>query len=140
MRKFRCAIILPRWLAEHRMTWTHLSTLLVIVTLSDMCLPSGASMIWSYSWIIRGVVTLYGQMAEVHSRNWTCLCMIRVSVCVVSFMPLIRQFSEPQQTKAKMYSLLLYDFLREQELGTGRSPDTDKADSFHSQIRWAKLN
>ena len=33
-----------------------------------------------------------------------------------------------------------YEFLREQELGTGRSPDTDKADSFHGQIRWAKLN
>ena len=38
------------------------------------------------------------------------------------------------------FSYCLYKFLREQELGTGRSPDTDKADSFHGQIRWAKLN
>ena len=37
------------------------------------------------------------------------------------------------------FSYCLYDFLREQELGTGISPDTDKADSFHGQIRWAKL-
>ena len=37
-------------------------------------------------------------------------------------------------------SYCLYEFLRDQELGTGRSPDTDKADSFHEQIRWAKLN
>ena len=38
------------------------------------------------------------------------------------------------------FSYCFYEFLREQELGTGRSPDTDKADSFHGQIRWAKLN
>ena len=37
-------------------------------------------------------------------------------------------------------SYCLYDFLREQELGTGRSPITDKAISFHGQIKWAKLN
>ena len=38
------------------------------------------------------------------------------------------------------FSYFSYEFLRELELGTGRSPDTDKADSFHGQIRWAKLN
>ena len=38
------------------------------------------------------------------------------------------------------FSYCLYDFLREQELGTGGSPFTDKAVSFHGQIRWAKLN
>ena len=37
-------------------------------------------------------------------------------------------------------SLSFYEFIREQELGTGRSPDTDKADSFNRQIRRAKLN
>ena len=41
--------------------------------------------------------------------------------------------------EGEMYSLPPY-FLREQELGTGRSPETDKADSFHGQIRWAKFN
>ena len=38
------------------------------------------------------------------------------------------------------FSYCLHEFLREQELGTSRSPDTDKADYFHRQIRWAKLN
>ena len=33
-----------------------------------------------------------------------------------------------------------YEFLREQELGTGRSPDTDKADSFHGHTSWVKFN
>ena len=37
------------------------------------------------------------------------------------------------------FSYCLYDFLREQELGTGGSPITDKADSFHGQIRWEKI-
>ena len=39
--------LLTRWLAEHLMMWTCLSTLLCIVTFSEMCLPSGAIMIWS---------------------------------------------------------------------------------------------
>ena len=34
----------------------------------------------------------------------------------------------------------LYDFLRELDLGSGRSPDRDEADPFHEQTRWAKLN
>ena len=38
------------------------------------------------------------------------------------------------------FSYCLYDFLGEQELGTGGSPITDKAVSFHRQIRRAKLN
>ena len=38
------------------------------------------------------------------------------------------------------FSYFSYEFLRELDLGTGRSPDTDKAGSFHGQIRWAKLN
>ena len=33
-----------------------------------------------------------------------------------------------------------YDFLRELDLGSGRSPDRDEADPFHEQTRWAKLN
>ena len=38
------------------------------------------------------------------------------------------------------FSYCLYDTLRGQELGTGGSPITDKADSFHGQIRWEKFN
>ena len=44
---FRGVIFVPRWLAEHLMTWTCLSTLFCIVAFSDMCLPSGTVMIWS---------------------------------------------------------------------------------------------
>ena len=33
-----------------------------------------------------------------------------------------------------------YDFLRELDLGSGRSPDRDEADLFHGQTRWATLN
>ena len=40
-------IIVPRWLAEHLMTWTCLFTLFCVVAFSDMCLPSGTVMIWS---------------------------------------------------------------------------------------------
>ena len=102
-------------------------------------------MIGSYPWILNCVGTLYGQMAEVYLLIWTCVCMIRVSVCFVSFLPLIQQFTGPRQLPPYFRLILtfyycLYEFLRDQELGTGRSPDTDKADSFHGQIRWAKLN
>ena len=38
------------------------------------------------------------------------------------------------------FSYCLYDFLREQELGTGGSPIMDKAVSFHGQIKRSKLN
>ena len=34
----------------------------------------------------------------------------------------------------------LYEFLSEQELGTGRLPDTDKADSFQVQTVWVRFN
>ena len=33
-----------------------------------------------------------------------------------------------------------YEFLREQEVGTGRLPDTDKADPFHGQTIWVRFN
>ena len=52
--------------------------------LAGMQLWSGASMIWSYSWILHCVGTLYGQMAEVYLLNCTCIWMIHVSVCCSS--------------------------------------------------------
>ena len=123
-------------------------------------------MIWSYPWILHCVGTLYGQMAEVYLLNRTCLCMICVSVCVVSFLSIVQQFVEPRQLPpeyadyqdhnsppmlrvpcledrtmaVQTFSYCVYDFLSEQELGTGGSPDTDKTDSFHEQSRRAKLN
>ena len=33
-----------------------------------------------------------------------------------------------------------YEFLREQELGTGRLPETDKVDFFYRQTSWVKFN
>ena len=71
-----------------------------------------------------------------------CLCVFRQ---LLAFNPAVHQTASGE---GKMYSLppyfrliltfsyCLYEFLREQELGTGRSP----ADSFNGQIRWARLN
>ena len=75
-----------------------------------------------------------------------CLCVCRQ---LLAFNPAVHRTTSGE---GEMYSLLpyfrliltfsycLYKFLREQELGTGRSPDTDKVDSFKGQIRWARLN
>ena len=98
--------------------------------LTGMHLLSGASMIWSYSWILHCVGTLYGQMVEVYLLIWTCVCMIRASVCFVSFLPLIQQFTGPRQLPPYFRLILtisycLHEFLREQELETNISPDTD---------------
>ena len=66
----------------------------------------------------------------------TCLCMLR---CVVSFFSLIQQFPSAMfQTDLDIYCF--YEFLRELDLGSGRSRDRDKTDPFHGQTRWAKLN
>ena len=106
-------------------------------------------MIWSYSWILSGVVTLYDQMAEVYLLNWTCLCMILVCHQLLAFNAAVLRtvagkgemyFLPPFFRLILTFSYFSYEFLRELELGTGRSPDTDNADSFHGQIRWAKLN
>ena len=68
---------------------------------------------------------------------------------LLSFAPAVHRTSSGE---GEMYSLppyfrlilticyCFYEFLREQELRTGRLPDTDKADSFHGQTRWAKFN
>ena len=71
------------------------------------------------------------------SRHDPFLCVCRQ---LLAFNPAVHRTASGE---GKMYSLppcfrliltfyyCLYEFLREQELGTGRSPDTDKADSFH---------
>ena len=107
--------------------------------LTGMHLLSGASMIWSYPWILHCVGTMYGQMAEVYLLIWTCVCMICVSVCFVSFLPLIQQFTGPRQLPPYFrliltFSYCLHKFLREQELETDRAPDTDMTDSFHDNV------
>ena len=46
----------------------------------------------------------------------------------------------PAVHRTAPFAIRLYDFLRDQELGIGGLHITDKADSFHGQIRWEKLN
>ena len=59
----------------------------------SMQLRSGDSMIRSYSWILHGVRTLYGQMAEVNSPDLTFINMISTSVCCTSFFLIIEQIA-----------------------------------------------
>ena len=75
-----------------------------------------------------------------------CLCVCRQ---LLAFNPAVHRtasgegemyFLPPYFRLILTFSYCLYEFLREQELGTGRSPDTDKADSFNGQIRWERLN
>ena len=93
-------------------------------------------MIWSFPWIFHCVGTLYGQMAEMYLLIWTCVCMIRLSVCFVSFLSLIQPFTGSRQLPPYFrliltFSYCLHEFLREEELVTNRSPDTDMTDSFY---------
>ena len=70
-------------------------------------------MIWSYSWILHCVSTLYGQMAEVNSLNCRCIKMISASVCFFSFLLLIHS---PFFRLILTFSYCIHEFLREQEL------------------------
>ena len=73
-----------------------------------------------------------------------CLCVCRQ---LIAFNPAVHRTASGEMYSLRPYfrliltfSYFLYAFLMELELGTSRPPDTDKADSFHGQIRWAKLN
>ena len=63
---------------------------------------------------------------------WVCRQLLAFDPAVLRTPPFFRLILT--------FSYCLYDFLREQELGTGGSPITDKAVSFHGQIKQAKLN
>ena len=107
--------------------------------LTGMHLWIGASIIWSYPWIFHCVCTLYGQMAEVYLLNYTCICMIRVSVCFFSFLLLIQQFTRlcqlpPYFRLILTFSYCIHKFLREQELETDRMPVTDMTDPFYDNV------
>ena len=96
-------------------------------------------MIWSYSWILHCVGTLYGQMAGMYLLNCTCVCMMHVSVCFFSFLLLIQQFTGPRQLPSyfrliQAFSYCIHEFLREQELETDRMPVTDMTDSFYDNV------
>ena len=135
MRKFRVVVIFFRRLAgAHFLEWMHLS-------LSSLSAPSRAS-----------------------RRNCTCLCMSldsprcrhpvwpdggSVFADMSRYAPLCCQllvFYPAVCSLSHSFRLILtfcycfYEFIREQELGTGRLPDTDKADSFHGQTIWVRFN
>ena len=63
---------------------------------------------------------------------WECRQLLAFDPAVLRTPPFFRMILT--------FSYCLYDFLREQELGTGGSPITDRAVSFHGQIKRAKLN
>ena len=61
-------------------------------------------------------------------------------LCQIHPRDAFREFLPPCFRRILTFSYCLYDFLREQELEIGGSHITDKADSFHGQIRWKKLD
>ena len=90
---------------------------------------SGDNMIRPYSWILHGVRTLYGQMAELNSPVLTCNKMIGTSVCYVSFFLLIEQFIRSRRSLffrlMLTFSCCLHRILRDQNFQTDRIPLTD---------------
>ena len=82
-----------------------------------------------YSWILHGVRTLYGQMAEVNSYILTCIQMIGTSVCYVSVLLLLQQFIRSRRSLffrlMMTFSSCLHGFLRDQNFQTDRIPLTD---------------
>ena len=105
------------------------NVLTLLIQPTSMQSRSGDSMIRPYSWILHGVRTLYGQMAEVNSYILTCIKMIGTSVCYVSFFLLIEQFIRSH--RSLLFRLMLtfscckHGFLRDQNFQTDRIPLTD---------------
>ena len=87
------------------------------------------NMIRPYSWILHGVRTLYGQMAEVNSPDLTCIQMIGTSICCASFFLLIEQFIRSRRSLffrlMLTFSCCLHTILRDQNFQTDRIPLTD---------------
>ena len=88
-----------------------------------------ANTIRAYSWIIHGVRTLYGQMAEGNSPDLTCIKMIGTSVCYVSVLLFLQQFIKSRRSLSLRlmltFSCCLHGFLRDQNFQTDRIPLTD---------------
>ena len=63
---------------------------------------------------------------------WVCRQLLAFDPAVLRTPPFLRLILT--------FSYCLYDFLREQELGTGGSPIKGRAVSFHRQIKRIKLN
>ena len=70
----------------------------------------------------KGDMPFHGHLCQIHPRD------------------AFREFLPPCFRLFLTFSYCLYDFLREQELEIGGSHITDKADSFHEQIKWEKLD
>ena len=99
---------------------------------------SGDNMIRPYSWIIHGVRTLYGQIAELNSPDLTCIKMIGTSVCYVSFFLLSEQFIRSRRSLffrlMLTFSCCFHGFLRDQNFQT-YLPDCEAADCPSSLVR-----
>ena len=64
--------------------------------------------------------------------RWECRQVLALDPAVLQTLKFFRLFLT--------FSYCLYDFLREQELGTGGSPITDRTACFHEQSKRAKWN
>ena len=87
-----------------------------------------ANTIRADSWILLSLRTLYGQMAEGNSPDFTCIKMIGTSVCYVSVLLFLQQFIRLRRSLSirlmLTFSCCLHRFLRDQNFQTDRIPLT----------------
>ena len=69
-----------------------LNVVTLLIKPPSMPSHSRDNMVRTYSRILHGVRTLYGQMAEGNSPDLTCIQMIGTLVCYVSVLLLLQQF------------------------------------------------
>ena len=99
----------------------------------------------TYSWILHGVRTLYGQMAEGNSPDLTCIQMIGTSVCYVSVLLLLQQFIRSRGSLffrlMMTFSSGLHGFIRDQNFQTDRIPLTDITGFLNDKwALWPRMN
>ena len=99
----------------------------------------------AYSWILHGVRTLDGQMAEGNSPDLTCIQMIGTSVCYVSVLLLLQQFIRSRRLLffrlMMTFSSCLHGFLRDQNFQTDRIPLTDITVFLNDKwVLWPRMN
>ena len=106
-----------------------LNVVTLLIQPPSMQSHSRDNMVRTYSRIIHGVRTLYGQMAEGNSPDLTCIQMIGTSVCYVSVHQLLQQFIRSRSLLffrlMMTFSSYLHGFLRDQNFQTDRIPLAD---------------
>ena len=83
-------------------------------------------------WPDGGIIFAELDMSLYDPCLWVCCQLLAFDLAVLRTPPFFRLILT--------FSYCLYDCLREQELGTGGSPNMDRAVSFHGHIKQAKLN